>query len=133
MSLVTKVFLRDNQIVVYKPLNSSDEAVKEWSASVIETGNMWPKDRAYLSLQDFSEISKPSHTMQQFATQVNNHFLTLNFPYVRIGVLVQQELMVVMSKLFVERKLADERVDRKIFLNYDNAIAWLEEAITSEG
>lgn len=121
-------FINDNHIVIYRLESLELNELKAWGKLMMQTGDEWTKDKIYRSLHDFRHLTVLTPKLRQQAEEVNEYFLTLNFPAAYIAIVLQPSPLAHLGRIFAERRLrrANNGLIRRIFFDMDSAIAWLE-------
>ena len=125
---LTRQWIRDRRIVVFKLTNSSRELTDAWFAAVVETYKQCPPGQSYLCLQD---LSQGNLTITPYGRQRTSELSSL-YPELRgrTAVLVSKSLMGQMMKGLL-RLIGNRETgrNRRIFFHKDEALRWLEDGL----
>lgn len=118
-------FLHDHQMVVYHLDSGAREEVEKWAELVVQVGNDWPKNQAYYSIHDFTQVPMLSPSIRYHAQQLNVHFMTKRFPGMFIAIVIQPTIFLHLIRLFVDRDLKSSKIKRRLFTDFQEAEQWL--------
>ncbi len=123
---VTREWLFDRKIVVYTVLDPRRESVDTW-CSAFKTDLMnWPADQPFLLIHD---LSSPKATATSYALARAQEMVYIR-PEVkgRAGIILPENFVSQVIRVFLnrqERRVAVVPRARKVFVNREQAIAWL--------
>jgi hypothetical protein len=128
---VSRMWLHGAQIVCYGVTTVSRPAIDAWAKAVRELIDIWPKDRPYLAIQDFSEASLTPYIRKQ-STSINSAWpADLRG---RSAVVMPRNMLSTVMRLFVSHELRPQNnsIEREVFFRIEDATSWLEKGLPAD-
>jgi hypothetical protein len=127
---ISRTVLYGGKIVVYRSRSNKRTAVDTWAEMVIQDSVNWPLDKPMLVLHDVREMGMTPYSTKRTMDVARSVPRQLQGRY---AVLLSSGPIGMTVRLFVQgqARKAIPNLDNEIFLDYDQAVAWLEEGISA--
>lgn len=122
-----RYYLHDGQIVVFEPQGVNRDTVNAWLKHTLETARNWSPDKPYHELHDMRQSGITRYSRQK-ATELTEKLGNVKG---RAAVVISQTHTGQIIGFFVNNVFNrfNKTRERKVFTEFDQALAWLEEAL----
>ncbi len=125
---VHRMWMHGAQIVCYSVTTVTRPAIDAWKEATLELASVWPTERPYLAIEDFSESSLTPYIREQ-ATKIN-----MAWPPKlkgRSAIVAPRNVLTERFGFFVTRDLNPQNpnIQRAVFSRLEDAVDWLEKGI----
>jgi|GEM_PF-3162354 len=124
-----RYWLHNQQIVVYEPHDTHRKTVDQWAESVIKLAHRWEPTKPYLEIQDMRRAAATPYSIQRAKAAIYSLEGLTGYS----AVIITNNPAASMFKFFVRqirpRAAASKGVEHRIFTNFEEAFAWLEEKL----
>jgi hypothetical protein len=128
-SHVSRVWLYDRRIVIFKVTSLADAEVDAWAKAYTETITTWPPDRLYLGMQDISY--KFFALTPRTRARVTEVYALGKELKGRVAVIVPNMLMGLLVEFFLST-LPHVVATVRLFTSREDGLAWLKECLDSQ-
>ena len=125
--------VHDGRIIIYTVTSIKREIIDAWAAKMREVMLAWDAQSTYLSLHDYSDANSFVTTPHLRQRSKENAALRPELN-TRTAIVIPESLMAHVTRLFVQALPKTRHAERlrRIFFNREDALAWLEEALSEK-